>query len=85
MHATARHAVPPEPSPPPPAKSKVPKFLSRFKMEVAAPAPTPPASPPFVESLTDVARDIQYYAEGKRERGIEQGSEYAHFEAESTS
>ncbi|KAF9380264.1 hypothetical protein CPB97_008483 [Podila verticillata] len=63
MHATARHAIPPEPSSPPPAKSKVPKFLSRFKMEVAAPVPTPPASPPFVESLTDVARDIQYYAE----------------------
>lgn len=66
MHATARHAVPPAPPSPPLAKYKGPKFLSRFKMEVTAPAPTPPASPgPFVESLTDVARDIQYYAEGK--------------------
>jgi len=50
MVAAARHA-------PPPSK---PGLLNRFKMDI----PSTKANPPNVETLTDVARDIQYYAEG---------------------
>ncbi|KAF9940635.1 hypothetical protein BGZ65_006478 [Modicella reniformis] len=41
-------------------RKKKPGFLQRFKMDNT---PTPNVSPPYVEKLTDVARDIQYYAE----------------------
>ncbi|KAK3810808.1 MAG: aspartic peptidase domain-containing protein [Benniella sp.] len=41
-------------------RKKKPGFLQRFKMDTA---PQPNTGPPYVETLTDVARDIQYYAE----------------------
>jgi len=42
-------------------RKKKPGFLQRFKMDTT---PQPNTGPPYVETLTDVARDIQYYAEG---------------------
>ncbi|KAG0246899.1 hypothetical protein BGX31_005387 [Mortierella sp. GBA43] len=42
-------------------RKKRPGFLQRFKMNITTAQPND--GPPFVEKLTDVARDIQYYAE----------------------
>ncbi|KAF8940549.1 hypothetical protein BGZ58_005883 [Dissophora ornata] len=43
-------------------RSSKPGFFQRLKMDTGA-AATTGITPPYIETLTDVARDIQYYAE----------------------
>ncbi|KAI1304075.1 hypothetical protein EDD11_005249 [Mortierella claussenii] len=40
-----------------------PGFLQKLKVDTVAAATNSKSPPPYIESLTDVARDIQYYAE----------------------